>query len=107
MKKDASYLLSIDSSHVIRNIRKPSVELCSYECAVNAKDSGCKKFTYKIGSGKNCWLFNSDDVDVTYELGAYSGTSRARGNLQFTDFRLHLDIEVIDQLQPFNLLRHF
>ena len=48
MQKDASYLLSIDSSHVIRNIRKPNVELCSYECAVNAKNSGCKTFTYKI-----------------------------------------------------------
>ena len=91
MKKDASYLLSTDSSHVIRNIRKPNVELCSYECAVNAKGSGCKKFTYKIGTGKNCWLFNSDDGDVAYELGAYSGTPRARGNLQFTDFRPYLN----------------
>ena len=89
MQKDMSYIPSTDTSHVIGKTAKhtSSAEKCASLCAFNQKSNGCQQFSFRLGSGENCWLFNSNEniwggTHGTFELGVYSGKPRARGNVR-------------------------
>ena len=84
MQKDMSYIPSTDTSHVIGKTAKhtSSAEKCASLCAFKQKSNGCQQFSFRIGSGENCWLFNSNEGGGTFELGVYSGKPRARGKVR-------------------------
>ena len=81
MRKDISYLSNAVGSDILANVEYETAEECSNACANELGDvKGCRKFTWKNGDDKRCWLFTTENLVGSYQYGSYSGLPRRSGN---------------------------